>query len=79
MDVCFLTRGGDHPADIIAVASCEILTVPVGVVVKLAEIIVEAPMADAMVVLAAEMVEVLLASTVVVLIGTVSVVWDSVQ
>ena len=63
MDVCFLTTGGDHPVDIIAVASCDILTFPVGAVVELAAGIVEASLVDAMVVLAAEMVEVPLVGT----------------
>ena len=78
MDVCFLTSGGVHLADIIAVAICNILTYPVGAVVELVVGIVEAPLVDAVVVLAAEMVEALLAGTVVVLVGTVSVVWDAV-
>ena len=57
----FLTSGGGHPADIIAVAICNILAFSVGAVVKLAAGKVEALLADAMVVLAAEMVEVPLA------------------
>ena len=72
-----MTRGGGHPADIIAVESCNILTFPVGAVVKLAAVIVEAPLADAMVVLATEMVEPPLAGKVRVLVGAVSVVWDA--
>ena len=63
MDVCFLTSGGGHPEDIIAVASCEILTFSVGAVFKMAAVIVEAP----------------LASAVVVLIGTVYFVRDDVR
>ena len=77
MDVCFLTSGGGHPADIIAVVSCDILTFPVGALVKLAALILEAPLADVVVVLAAEMVEAPLAGAVVLLVGTVSVVRDA--
>ena len=58
MDVCFLTSGGGHPADIISVASGDILTFPVGAIVELAAGILEAPLADLMVMLAVEMVEV---------------------
>ena len=45
----------------IAAVSCDILTFPVGVVVKMAAGIVKALLVDAMVVLSAEMVEVPLA------------------
>ena len=76
-DVCVLTTSGGHPADIIAVASCDILTFPVCAVVELAAGIAEAPLADAMVVLAAEMVEVPLAGAMVVLVRTVSIVRDA--
>ena len=79
MDVNFLTSGGEHPSDIIAVASCDILTFPVGVLVELVAGIVEAPLADAMVVLASEMVEVLMARVVVVLIVKFSVVRNTVR
>ena len=44
IDVCFFTSGGDHPKDIIELAICNILTFPVGVVVELAEGIVQAPL-----------------------------------
>ena len=77
MEVCFLTSGGGHPAELISVVSCNILTLPVGVVIEMAVGIVEAPLADRMVVLAAEMVEVPLAGAVVVLFRTVSVVMDA--
>ena len=77
MNVCFLTSSGGNPADIIAVASCVVLTFPVGVIFQLAVGIVEAPLANTMVVLAAQMVEVPLASAVVVLVGTISVVRDA--
>ena len=77
MDVCFLTSGGGHLADVIAVASLDILALPVGAVVELVAGIVEAPLADAMVVLAAERVEVPLTGAVVVIVGTVSVVQDA--
>ena len=72
-----MTSGGGHPADIIAVSSCGILTFPVGAVIELAAGIVEALLANAMVVLAVEMVEVLLARAGVVLVGTASVVRDA--
>ena len=74
MDVCFLTSGGCHSEDITAVASCDILTFPVGALVELAAGIVKAPLSDAVVVLAAEMVEAPMAGAVVVLVRTVSVV-----
>ena len=76
-DVCVLTTSGGHPADIIAVASCNILTFPVCAVVELAAEIAEAPLADAMVMLAAEMVEVPLVGAVVVLVGMVYVLQDA--
>ena len=69
MDVCFLKSGGGHPADIISVASCDILTFQVGAVVELAAGIVEAPLDEAMVVLAAE---VRMVGAGFVLVGTVS-------
>ena len=72
-----MTSGGGHLANTIAVASCNILTFPVGTVVELAAGIVEAPLVDTMVVLAAEMVEVLLAGAGVVLVRTVFVVQDA--
>ena len=72
-----MTSGGSHPADIIAVASCDILTFPVGAVVELAAGIVEAPLANVVVVIAAEMVEAPLAGAVVLLVGTVYVVRDA--
>ena len=72
-----MKSGGGHPADIIAVSSCDLLTFPVGAVVELAAGIVEAPLANVVVVIAAEMVEAPLAGAVVVLVGTVSVVWDA--
>ena len=72
-----MTSGGGHPADITAVASCNILMLPVGAVFEMAVVIVEAPLADAMVVLTAEMMEVPLAGVVVMLARTVSVVRDA--
>ena len=78
-DVCFFTSGGGHLVDIIAVTSCNILTLTVGTVFKITAGIVEAPLADAMIMLAAEIVEVLLSGAGVVLFGTVSVVQDAVR
>ena len=72
-----MKSGGGQPADIIAVASSDILTFPVGAVVELAAGIVEAPLDDAVVMMAENMVDVPLAGAVVVLVGTVSVVWDA--
>ena len=77
MNVCFLMSGGAHLEDIIKFASCDILTFPVGAVVELATGIVEAPLADAVFIMAAEKVEAPLDGAVVVLVGTVSIMRDA--